>query len=149
MLTGAEGERKGAHAVQQNRVFSASQMCISLMRFCTLAVPVDLLAGQPRTPRTPEEGVAASLPEYQKSSGRWSVWWRSSRNRASSPRAARRSSTCGGSTCCTLCGPARAETAGGSRKLHIRASQQTFTLKEREGEPGQKHLLSSGGGSGR
>lgn len=129
--------------------FSASQMCISLMRFCTLAVPVDLLAGQPRTLRTPEEGVAASLPEYQKSSGRWSVWWRSSRNRASSPQAARRSSTCGGSTCCTLCGPARAETAGGSRKLHIRASQQTFTLKERAGEPGQKHLLSSGGGSGR
>lgn len=55
---------------------------------------------------------AASLPEYQRSSGRWSVWWRSSQSHASSPPAARRSSTCGGSTCCTLCGPAWAERPG-------------------------------------
>lgn len=44
----------------------------------------------------------------QRSSVRWSVWWKSSQNRASSQSAALRSSTCGGSTCCTLCGPTQA-----------------------------------------
>lgn len=49
---------------------------------------------------------AAGLPVYQRSSVRWSVWWKSLQNRESSQLAALRSSTCGGSTCCTLCGPA-------------------------------------------
>lgn len=46
------------------------------------------------------------LPVYQRSSVRWSVWWKSLQNHVSSQLAALRSSTCGGSTCYTLCGPA-------------------------------------------
>lgn len=53
---------------------------------------------------------AAGLPVYQRSSERWFVWSRSLQNRGSSRLAALRSSTCGGSTCCTLCGPAWANT---------------------------------------
>lgn len=48
------------------------------------------------------------VPVCQRSSVRWSVWWKSSQNRVSSQSAALRSSTCGGSTCCTLCGPTQA-----------------------------------------
>lgn len=48
------------------------------------------------------------VPVCQRSSVRWSVWWKSSQSRASSPSAALRSSTCGGSTCCTLCAPTQA-----------------------------------------
>lgn len=51
---------------------------------------------------------SAGVPVCQRSSVRWSVWWKSSQNRASSQSAALRSSTCGGSTCCTLCGPTQA-----------------------------------------
>lgn len=54
------------------------------------------------------EGEAAGLPVYQRSSVRWSAWWKSLQSRVSSRSAALRSSTCGGSTCCTLCGPAPA-----------------------------------------
>lgn len=48
----------------------------------------------------------AGVPACRRSSARWSLCRRSWQSCASSRSAALRSSTCGGSTCCTLCGPA-------------------------------------------
>lgn len=53
--------------------------------------------------------AAGALPVCPRSSGRWSAPWTSWPNRASSRWVARHSSACGGSTCCTPCGPAWAK----------------------------------------